>query len=727
MREWFPIAEIAGLPGVPNTVMAIHFRAKKGNWKSRKRDTGRGGGKEYHISSLPPETRAHLAAKYLSNSGTIQSSAAIITARTQRRAAKLTDIIGLSDKALAKMDARLQVLELIELFIANSGLTVDRSIEVFCDKFNVGDIQVEEDIQKILGMLSKPTVYRWRQALAKDGPAGLAPKKSRGRKNLIDSQECLREFVVAMLGEFPHISGKQVHRAMEARFYGHEGVDIPCRRAVERYIDDWKTANAQVFAAIRNPDDYKNRFMVAFGLASENVQRLNQRWEFDSTPADIMLLDGRHTILAVIDVYTRRPMLRVAPSSRAVDVAALTRRAILDWGVPEVAKIDNGQDYVSKHIKRVFATLDIRPEVCPPFSPWLKPHIESFFHTFSHDLLELMPGYIGHNVAERSAIEARMSFSDRLFKKDEIIDVKMTAEELQGFCDRWINDIYMHRQHSGLKGKTPWQMVANWDAPINRIFDERALDLLLAEAPGDGGYRTVGKKGIRVDNYLFIEPSLWEYMNQRVRVLYDPADFGRIFVFSEDGRFICRAECPEITGIDRRMVSIKAREMQSKAVQEGKRAIKAATRKVRTQDVVDEILDHASHKAGELHMFPHKAQPYMTDGLQASLDAVDAAAGESSPDHEPAETSETAEVVSEMELARRREEAEAEQRRFDNPSARLRWMLEQEYNRELSEDEQQWIRWFKANHTFEMYEQIKGFVELKMGKKAEPNNNQGVQ
>ncbi|MFV0449660.1 MAG: DNA-binding protein, partial [Vibrio sp.] len=57
--EWFAISELLNLPGLPNTVQGIAYQAKSKSWKLRSRE-GKGGGKEYHISSLPIETQVAL-------------------------------------------------------------------------------------------------------------------------------------------------------------------------------------------------------------------------------------------------------------------------------------------------------------------------------------------------------------------------------------------------------------------------------------------------------------------------------------------------------------------------------------------------------------------------------------------------------------------------------------------------------------------------------------------
>lgn len=59
MREWLAASEVAGLPAVPRTKSGVIRRAREDGWQSRSRAT-RGGGREYHVGSLPAEARAAL-------------------------------------------------------------------------------------------------------------------------------------------------------------------------------------------------------------------------------------------------------------------------------------------------------------------------------------------------------------------------------------------------------------------------------------------------------------------------------------------------------------------------------------------------------------------------------------------------------------------------------------------------------------------------------------------
>ena len=66
MKEWYATNELAGLPGMPKYQRSVTRKATGENYKSRKR-TGKGGGKEYHISSLPEATKDAIHAKSLEN------------------------------------------------------------------------------------------------------------------------------------------------------------------------------------------------------------------------------------------------------------------------------------------------------------------------------------------------------------------------------------------------------------------------------------------------------------------------------------------------------------------------------------------------------------------------------------------------------------------------------------------------------------------------------------
>lgn len=640
MKDWLSVKAIIelGVSGMPGTERGVRMRAQSDGWITRK-ERGR---TKIYINSLPKSFRAELRAALCARelAATLDASepakAGMIEGRKLQLKEKISDqaahnqrleglkqSISLPEKDQRRMDAKLEIARAADVYAKNRGLPIRRAYPEFAHAYNAHQIEIADSVRKLMPRVCASSIHNWRRKIKKEGINRLAGSYtgSKGR-GTIDAQPAVRDLVVGLLVTKPHARATHVMQALQARFDGTETV-LPSMRSLERWIKQWKKANAQTFLAIANPDAWKNYYLVAFGSHSEGITRLNQRWEMDSTPADVMLKDGRYSIIGAIDVYSRNVMLFVSKTSKATAIAALVRRALLAWGVPEEVKTDNGSDYVGHHMTRVFDSLEIEHTQCLPFQPMQKPHIERFFRTFSHGLMEMLDSFIGHNVAERKSIEARRSFADRLMSRSDVIEINLSAAEFQEFCDRWCKDIYLHQPHDGLRNRSPFEVLAAWREPVRVITDERALDILLAEAPDNHGRRTVRKKGIEVQGAWFIAPELEAFVGQLVRVFFDPQDLGHIIVYGGlDEQFICIAKCPERTGIDRQEAAAIAKAMQKNRVQEERRALKAVARSVKTDDVVDEILRHSASISSKLHLFPQPIEAHESNGLKAATEAA---------------------------------------------------------------------------------------------------------
>lgn len=743
-RTAYAAAELAGKPGMPSTKRAVNRRAEAEAWPFRE-EAARGGTRRlYLVEHLPAATRAALAwnqsqvvvqsPEPAGQAGRVEGARLALQSGLDQRAAlahrqaSLRQANALDAKAQLRMDARLAVVKACETYAVQSGLTLNQARIAFALAYNDGRIALDPAVHQALSKVSEPSLERWSREIRTRGVTALAGAYgNRAGSSKVDSQPAVREFVIAMLVQYPHARATHVMRGLQARF---KDASLPSNRSLERWIDQWRADNAGTLLALSNPDAWKNKHMVAFGSQSEGITRMNQRWELDSTPADVMLLDGRHSLIGVIDVHPRRPMLLVSKTSKSTAIAALVRRALLAWGVPEIAKTDNGSDYTSNHITRVFTALDVDHQLCPPFQPWHKPHIERFFGTFTRDLVELLAGFIGHSVAERSAIESRKSFADRLMTRGEVVEIRMTSADLQSFCDRWIDRIYLHQPHEGLGQRTPFEVAASSTDEVRSIGDERALDILLAEAPENNGRRTVQKKGIKLDDAWFIAPELEAWVGRQVQVRYDAIehDLGRVYVFGGDElQFICLAECPERTGMDRREVAARARLLQKQRVQEERRLLKANAKRVGVDQVVDEILRDRAAAAGKLAQLPRPGTAHASAGLAA---AADAAAELQRPDRSHASTGAEMALAIDLQAARRRIEAEeitagadnelARRRgpvpapQFESVAQRVMWLIEQGRFRALTPEEQDTAAHFKAAQPAS-YARMNDLVEERFG------------
>ncbi|WP_019500864.1 Mu transposase C-terminal domain-containing protein [Pseudanabaena sp. PCC 6802] len=639
MKGYFSSLELAGLIGLPSTDRRVRERAIRESWRSRDR-IGRGGGKEYQLPDRywTPEfeeaARARFPDKFAGDDSLLEVSLQAPIATPPAVAPefpKSDNVVGFEieppDPKASKKDrtaeARYEILKAYDRaeqtgFCKLEGLSRLRCEENFAVKYNNGEVELPQWIRTQEPKLSRSTLKNWQKRLETEGFEGLKPK-NRGRAGkVIDTEEELRNFTLGMVAKYPHCRAVQIHEAMHARFADSA---LPSVSTVARWVRDWKRTNAQLFAAVSNPDKFKSKHMAAFGSYSEGIDRLNQLWQLDSTPADVMCADGRYHLVAVVDVFSRRAMLLVTKTSRSVAILALLRRAILAWGVPEAIKTDNGKDYTSRHITRVLDDLRIERDLCAPFSPWQKPYVERFFRTFSSGLLELLPGYTGHNVADRQELRAQKSFSERLYQKDGVVEVGMTSEQLQSFADRWC-DKYHHEAKTAHGGKTPFEIYTGSQGAIRTVSDERLLDVLMAE----GGTRTVQKRGVQIEGGWFIAVELEAYIGQPVQARLDPADLGRIYIYDGDGKFICVAENPERTGMDRAKTAVVAKRKQKERIQAGKKALKALAKKANVGDVVDEMLSAAERRNGKLTSLPKSSEEYAAEALHEAARTLEALA-----------------------------------------------------------------------------------------------------
>lgn len=649
--EWADAAKAAGVSDavMPLTIRGLKICADREGWLCRPR-TKSGGGFEFPLSALPEEARLLISRHELAEAATAGRAEGMraalqetmdARAKLAARTAGLAEFMRLTPAQQQEAEAKAALIDACRAYIRRLGLPAKRGRDIFAREYSAGRIPVEASLREQIPTCCRGSIENWERELDRHGLAGLAAKYGQHRKGTgkIDSTPALKQFLLGMLVDHPHAGAGLVMKGLRARF---DADDIPDLRTVQRWLKTWKEENAQLFTAVTNPDAWRSRYQAAGGDADARIVRLNQRWEMDSTKADLLLADGlRHVIVGVIDVYTRRMKLLVSRSSSAAAVAAVLRRALLDWGVPEQVGTDNGSDYVSRRIKAALIALEAEQDVALPFTPEHKPFIERSLGTFSHDLVELCAGYIGHSVAERKDIEARRSFAQRLMRQGETVELRMTADELQRFCDQWADTVYAIQPHSGINGKSPFEMAAAWTGPVKTISDERALDILLAP-PSRADMPTVTKKGIRLDNAWFVAAELGGLEGSKVKVLLDEADIGRIYVFDADGAYVCVAECPERTGISPQEVHAKRKAHQKAAMAKGKAVMKEAAKTANTTNIAREILEEAAIAAGKLAQFPKPTVEHVTAGL---VEAGKAARAGQAPEAKPVSAAEQARLA----------------------------------------------------------------------------------
>ncbi len=560
MSEWFTAAELLALrvTALPGTVQNINAKAKREAWRSCKLPR-LGAPRGYHIDSLPAAVRIAIAKASVTATATATYGPA--DAITPPAPAKdPRNLAAITGRAKHRAETRLLLLAAFDDFRARAGLALSTAAVEFSAAWNGGAIAADAELRAAMPRVSRNSLLNWYSARAREGAVRLAGRYNGGnRKAEIDATPALRDCLIATYADKSHLSAGQLRDALR-----DAGVPrMPSLRQIQRWMNKWRTANPRHDLQLRNPDKAKGKYLSAIGTASAGIHRINQLWEMDASPADVLCIDGRYKISAVIDVATRDALVLVTPQPRAGAHLALFRAFALTRGLPEIVKTDNGQDYKARDFITTMAALEVEQVFCPPFSPEKKPHVERFIGTLQRDLFARLPGFVGHNVADAQAIRARKTFAQRLGVSDaDAFAVQLTAAELQREVLAWL-ETYRMRLHSSL-GRSPQAeaeaLALGKGAAIKPLPQPRDMDICLLPLIGE---HTVGKEGIRAEGTRFIAPWVGALAGTRILVRLDPADMGLVYCFDPVTHdFIGEAYAPERAGLDRRAMAVESKRRQ---------------------------------------------------------------------------------------------------------------------------------------------------------------------
>lgn len=614
MRIWLTASEIAklALPGYPTTKRGVLDRAERENWYGRpelvRPAPRRGGAVEFYRLLLTPEAQACLSAKIVAQAaGSVAMKA---------RAAQEPEAVSLTPAAEENRDARLFLLAAIDDHRRIGRLSATTADNSFVLAYNLGKVAVDGWIRQAVPELSFRTVSRWR-ATAKAGTLhrlGVDPGARRRGKGALEQPE-VRTRLLALMVAQPHLSSKNLLKNLRDHFPDLDVAERTVRLARAALKDSEKV----MLAKLTNPEAFNNKYRVS-GTQSHRVTRLNELVMIDASPVDVLTKDGRQAVYVAVELYSRRLILHVTPTPRAAAVGELMRRTILAWGCPERLKTDNGSDFVAKASKRLFAHLGIDVDTSTPFAPWEKGQVERAIRTFQHDCGPLLPGFCGHNVAERKVIEARRAFAQRIGDTDEhAFSVELTAAELQRYADRWAAEVYAHAPNDGIGGVTPFAAAAGYIGAA-RTVEPRALDVLLQPIAGRDGIRTVHKSGVQVDGSHYHCPSL---IAEKVLVRMDRADMGRALLFTPDGeQFLGEALCYEILGVNPAEAIAAARKEQNRIIAERSAEVRAEVKKIKPRDMIEAVLRQAAKDSGVLVELPRPTTAHTTPAIEAAAEAA---------------------------------------------------------------------------------------------------------
>jgi putative transposase len=374
------------------------------------------------------------------------------------------------------------------------------------------------------------TLQRWVANYKRQGLAGLVRKERTDVGERRTTSPRMREAIEGLALEKPPLPLSSVHRQAKqfAQMIGEPAPTYWIVRDIVRSLPSDLRTLAQ---------DGSRRFGELYDLVHRReASRPNALWQADHTQLDITLLRedgtaGRPWLTAVIDDYSRSIAGYFLgfdpPSSLRTSLAmrqAIWRKADSHWqvcGIPDVLYVDNGADFVSKHLEQVAVDLKMRLIFSTPGKPQGRGKIERFFRTVNEMFLCDLEGYTrrGRRKPELTIDQLEQRF--RAFMVEVYQRTPVAEAELSPSA-KWEEGGFLPRIPASLE----------------------QLDLLLIEELRP---RKVRRDGIHFQGFRYISLTLAAYVGEDVTVRFDPRDMAEIRVFFKD-RFLCRAISAEIAG-----------------------------------------------------------------------------------------------------------------------------------------------------------------------------------
>lgn len=569
-------SEIAKMIGLSRQMVTNYANEQKWIGKERK---GRGGGLEYEVAKLPPEIQAAIRdyqQKQVLSSVALPALPALPDAPPEK-----PDLAGSTEVQRTQLGAREAVLNAIETLMAQTKVGKDAAITTFLTS---AQHPSQAHLLKMLMLATDKrgggqqvpnarTVKRWFKQREENRLMAKTPQKHwqvpewfslflhyyrQPQKPTVSA--AYRKFVADWLSR-PHPNPPP--QAGEGNW-----VKVPSEHAVRRWLD--KTGNV-----FREDGRMGKREL-------KNLLPFKRRKFDDLLPCDIYSMDGhtfdaevlhpdsgkpfRPEITTVIDVATRKVVgwsVDLAESSLAV-TAALAHASVAN-GIGAVLYVDNGKGYDNALMKDdavgLMGRLGMTMVHSLPYSSQARGVIERVHQTVWVQAAKEFQSYIGKDMdAETSQKVHKIS---RKAMKQEIVLKNVPAlanirslssslipewREFVAFGDVWVGE-YNNRPHRSLpkvtdisgsiRHMTPnemWALKAQ-ESAITQVDEDDAMYLFMPQA-----VRKVARGEIRLHNNRYFSQDLQEFHGDSLRVAYNIHNAQWVWLFDDDGRFVCKAE-----------------------------------------------------------------------------------------------------------------------------------------------------------------------------------------
>ncbi|ERX27558.1 hypothetical protein Q009_04334 [Pseudomonas aeruginosa U2504] len=626
MSSWHVVSELVGLPGIPLTAQGTRKLASREGWQGRRREGTKA--TEYHISSLPEETRKALlkqavkaiaaqapAAEQLPTPRTTKGKRAIwqrasaegaLTHRqTIIRDARLLVVNVLQRMQNQGMNQRTACIQLLTwaasgeldrntlnaLAMGNSksraGLRWD--VVISDEGFPTAEVAPGQDVQRAACMLSCRTLERWLE-MARDGGAdGLAPGK---REKDMSIHPWVPYLLTAMQRpQKPPLTDawRQMCRELPP------SIPAPSYDSVYRWYSkkfsnlDKKRGRHQGSAL--NPHKYA-RTRTSEGMVPMQEVHSDGWGTHFTAPHPV---SGKYVKLEVWhthDVATRyvfRPSVGLSESTLVIMGSLFN--AVAEAGVPAVWQTDNTgsvrNDRVSFdpaaslqartgiHITHNLPGNSQANGICENFNKYLDSRARELATYMGKDMDSLAQKRVlklTQKLVKAEEVDERRRLKAEAEKAGSGILVE-SFEQAKAMVEQWCDE-FNHTPHSALPrivdaltGKRRHQTPAeSWAQHVAAGWQPVAVrGEELRDLFRPHERRTVRRALVSLYQQKYHHPELEHWNGEEVQIAYDIHDGERVWVKTLDGRLICEAALDSTTGYRAQSVYEMAMEKRADA------------------------------------------------------------------------------------------------------------------------------------------------------------------
>jgi putative transposase len=557
IKAHYSAAELAAmrLPTLPTTKSGVIAYAERSMW-SAKEVTGRGGKRREYA---PP---AEVIEAIKSKAAHALVAAAPAKALPARTIEQLPLVV--TEAQTLKGDARKGVLLALDLLMQRSGYPQKKAARVLIEMARKGE--ASEQLVKMLKMA--------RDERGRPSPDGLPSERS------------LLRFV--QYEKSGSLVPKKRERDMTVPIWAPAFMACfqkPEKPTVEHaYREFLKLPEA---VALGEPPTVwqVRRFLSKVGNVTLEIGRIGERElkalkpfirrGFENLlPTDIYTADGhtfdaevqhplhgrpfRPEITTVGDIATRKAIgWSVGLAESALAVLDALRNAAQVGGIPAIFYVDNGSGYKNQMMLDVatglMARLGIEMVNSLPYNSQARGVIERMHKTIWVNAAKEVPGYIGHDMDREAKLNVfKLSRKALKAKAGEAVTMPLMAWDLfVKFCQEKVDE-YNDRPHKSLpkvndpasgrrRHMTPneaWALAVEHKgfAP-HSVTDDDSRPLFRPQV-----LRTIRRCEIEVFGNRYFTRALEEFHGEQMRIAYDIHDPNKVWVYDDEGRFLCTAE-----------------------------------------------------------------------------------------------------------------------------------------------------------------------------------------